>query len=301
MIERTFIEQKIRRLELDEFFKKELDKAGFTGLEIVKTPLVTRLVLHVARPGFAIGKSGATIRQLTIDVEKHFGITNPQIEIAEIKEPDLNAQVIVDKIKTLLERNYSWRSIGYKIVKDIQDAGAQGVELVFSGKLAGKGGRKRATRIAIGYMKKVGDQVKYVDYAKASAYPKAGAIGIKLRIIHPSVAFPDKANYRKIIQDRLDEIENPTHPTALPVTPPKDVVVEELPVAKAEEEKAETAPPAKKPRASKPRKKATEKEDPAQGTSAAEPTGPIPEKQEPTEPISDNESITREPSEDEPQ
>lgn len=268
MIERTFIEQKIRKLELEGFFKKELDKAGFTGLEIVKTPLVTRLVLHVARPGFAIGKSGSTIRQLTLDVEKRFGITNPQIEIAEIREPDLNAQVIVDKIKSLLERNYSWRSIGFKIAKDIQDAGAQGVELVFSGKLAGKGGRKRKTRIATGYMKKVGAQVELVDYAKTSAYPKAGAIGIKLRIIHPSVAFPDKANYRKIIEDRLKELENPVHAVE-PAVQPAGVQVEEEAAEKSDgataEKKAPEAEPKKEkaPRAKKASKK-KETETPAE-------------------------------------
>ncbi len=242
MIERTFIEQRIRKLELEEFFKKELDRAGFTGLDIVKTPLVTRLILHVARPGFAIGKSGSTIRQLTLTVESRFGISNPQIEIAEIRNPDLNARVIVDRIKGLLERNYSWRSIGFKIVKDIQDAGAQGVELSFSGKLAGKGGRKRATRIAVGYMKKVGDQTKWVDFAKASAYPKAGAIGIKLRIIHPDVMFPDKANYKAILAEKLKALENPSLASDVAKVPEGIEVVEDEADAPVEETPVETPP-----------------------------------------------------------
>ena len=56
MIERTFIKQGIKKIEMEDYLKKELEKAGFTKLEIVKTPLVTRIVLNVTKPGLAIGK-----------------------------------------------------------------------------------------------------------------------------------------------------------------------------------------------------------------------------------------------------
>ena len=150
MIERFFIEQSMKKIELTRFVKKQLEMAGFTDLEIVKTPLVTRIVLHVVRPGLAIGKGGQTINQLTDEIGKKFGIENPQIEIQEIQRPELNAQVQVDKIVSLLERGFSWRSISFRTVQDIMRAGAQGAELILSGKLAGKGGRKRRTRIAQG-------------------------------------------------------------------------------------------------------------------------------------------------------
>lgn len=202
MIERVFIKQGIRKIELENYLKKELDRAGFTGLDIVKTPLVTRIVLNVARPGLAIGKEGQNIKQLTEEIGKKFGIENPQLEIQETPHAELNATAIVNKMTSLLERGFSWRSVAFRSMRDIMSAGAQGAELVFSGKLAGKGGRKRKQRIAEGYMKKVGNQTKLVDYAKASAYPKAGAIGIKLRIIRPGVVFPDKINVKEIIQLR---------------------------------------------------------------------------------------------------
>ena len=205
MIERTFIEQGIKRIELENYLKKQLDRAGFTGLEIVKTPLVTRIVLNVTRPGLAIGKGGQNIRQLTLDIEEKYGIDNPQIEIREIKVPELNARATVDKLASLLERGYSWRSVAFRTARDIMRAGAQGVELTLSGKLTGKGGRKRKQRIAEGYMKKVGAQTVLVDYAKAAAYPKAGAIGIKLRIIRPDVVFPDKVDFEKMFTEREAE------------------------------------------------------------------------------------------------
>ncbi|MCX6800935.1 MAG: 30S ribosomal protein S3 [Candidatus Diapherotrites archaeon] len=200
MIERFFIQQNIKKMELEEYIGKKLDRAGFTHIDIVKTPLITRIVLHVAKPGLAIGKGGQTIKQLTTLIAEKYGIDNPQIEIQEIKNPNMNAKVIADRMASLIQKGFSWRSVVFRSVRDIMTAGAQGVELQVKGKLSGKGGRKRKQRIAFGYMKKVGDQTKYVDYAKTAAYPKAGAIGIKLRIIHPEAVFPDKVDVLKVVE-----------------------------------------------------------------------------------------------------
>ncbi|MFA4855801.1 MAG: 30S ribosomal protein S3 [archaeon] len=202
MIERTFIEQGMKKIQLEQYMKKQLDRAGFTGLHIVKTPLVTRIVLTVARPGLAIGKGGQNIRNITEEIATKFGIENPQIEIQDIKNPALDAKATVDKMVELLERGYSWKSVVFRTIQDITAAGAQGVELTLKGKLSGKGGRKRKHRVVQGYMKKVGDQVKLVDTAKASAYPKAGAIGITLSIIGPDVVFPDKIDIGKLIDEK---------------------------------------------------------------------------------------------------
>ena len=186
-------------MELEDYLTKKLDRAGFSHMEIIKTPLVTRIVLHVAKPGLAIGKGGSTIKLLTDVIAKKYKIDNPQIEIQEIKNPNLNAKILAERMCAMIQREFSWRSIAYKLVKDVIDSGAQGVELVVKGKLSGKGGRKKKVRIAYGYMKKLGAQTKLVDYAKAAAYPKAGAIGIRLRIIHPEVIFPDKVDIKKVI------------------------------------------------------------------------------------------------------
>ena len=219
MIERAFIQQNIRTMELESFIAKKLERAGFTHLDIIKTPLVTRIVLHVTKPGLAIGKGGQTIKQLTEIIARDYKIDNPQIEIQEITNPTLNAKATVDRMAGLIQREFPWRSVAFRTVRDIMEGGAQGVELVVKGKLSGKAGRKRKQRIAFGYMKKVGDQAKYVDYAKANAYPKAGAIGIKLRIIHPETVFPDKVDVNQVVEN----IKGPAE--------------EEKPLGKEEEEK----------------------------------------------------------------
>ncbi len=200
MIEKIFIKQGLNKVELDNYLAKELDKAGFTKSEIVKTPLVTRIVVNVTRPGLAIGKSGSNITQLTETIAKRFGIDNPQLEIREIERPELDAQAVANRFKALIERGFSWRSVVFKGISDIQNAGAQGVEIVLSGKLAGKGGRKKRVRAASGYMKKVGEQAKLVNYGFAPAYPKVGAIGIKVKIVRPETIFPDKEKIQPYIK-----------------------------------------------------------------------------------------------------
>jgi len=204
MIERTFIQQSWRKIELEKYIRAQIPRAGFTKLEVMKTPLVTRIVLNVTSPGLVIGKGGQNIRRLTQEIEQRFKIENPQIEIKEITIPDLDARAVADKMKSMIERGFSWRSVAYKTMRDIQKAKAQGVEIVLKGALGGKGERKRRQRIFWGYMKKTGDQVERVDYAKVSSYPKYGAIGIKVRIVHPDTVFPDKIDINTILPPRVE-------------------------------------------------------------------------------------------------
>lgn len=202
MIEKTFIKQSIKKVQLHQYLKSQLDRAGFTGFDMVKTPMVTRIVVNVSRPGLAIGKGGSNIRTLTETIAKVYGVDNPQLEIKEITNPDLDAKSVADKMKSMIERGFAWRSVAFRTLQDIERAGAVGMEVVLTGKLAGKGGRKKQVRFAKGYMKKVGDQIKLVDMAKVTTYPKVGAIGVTVRIIHPGTFFPDKVDVRQTLKDR---------------------------------------------------------------------------------------------------
>lgn len=233
MIERTFIQQNLRHIELEDFVKHSMDRAGVTQIEVMKTPMVTRIMVSVTHPGLAIGKGGSTIRKLTEDIQKQFKIDNPQIEIKEITAPDLDSKAVANKMKNLIERGYSWRSVVYKTMRDITSQGAQGVEIIMKGTLGGKGERKKKQRFADGYMKKTGDQVKLVDFAKTTSYPKYGAIGIKIRIVRPDTKFPDKLDMKKAI----DLIKNPPKVEEKKVEAPK---VEVVKAESVEENKPET-------------------------------------------------------------
>ncbi|MBI4043779.1 MAG: 30S ribosomal protein S3 [Candidatus Diapherotrites archaeon] len=210
MIERHFVKQGLKKVQLEQFLRKELDKAGFTELDIVKTPMVTRIVVNVAKPGLAIGKGGQNIRSLTDEIGRRFQIDNPQLEIKDIPQPELDAKAVIDKMKGLIARGFSWRSIAYRTVNDIERAGALGVELVLMGNLAGKGERKRKVRIAKGYMKKVGEQAKLVEFAIGTAYFKLGSIGLRLRIVRPGTVFPDHLDLKAFLEARKAGVEAAT-------------------------------------------------------------------------------------------
>ena len=80
-----FITQNARKLAVDEFLARELNSAGYGGVEIRKMPMKTEVVIHASRPGVVIGRRGAKIRELTEILETEFGIENAQIEVSEIE------------------------------------------------------------------------------------------------------------------------------------------------------------------------------------------------------------------------
>ncbi len=257
MIEKVFVKQGLKKVQLHQYLKKELGRAGFTGFDMVKTPLVTRIIVNVSRPGLAIGKGGQNIRTLTDTISKVYGVDNPQLEIKEITTPDLDAKSVCDKMKNMIERGFAWRSVAFRTVQDIERAGAQGMEVILSGKLAGKGGRKKQVRFIKGYMKKVGDQTKLVDEAKVTTYPKVGAIGVTVRIIRPGVFFPDKVDVKQVFRDRKALLTSAAESAVVvksegtPTIPTENKVEEAAVKTEAKTEVKETKKHAKKEKAEK--------------------------------------------------
>lgn len=191
-IERKFVEEAITRYQVAKFLEKELDRAGFTDVEIQRTPMVTRIAVEVTSPGRVIGKKGKTIRDLTDTIEKRFKIENPQISVVEAKTPELEPRLVAKRVCRLIEMGKKPRAILHSALRDIMEAGALGGEIVASGKLAAKGGRAKALRVAAGYVPKAGEPARLVKVSHVTAYPKAGAIGVLVRLVLPGTVFPDK-------------------------------------------------------------------------------------------------------------
>ncbi len=263
------MEQGIRNVELDKYLKSELGRAGFTKSEIVKTPLVTRIVVNVTSPGLAIGKGGQTIRQLTEEIKRRFKIDNPQLEIREIPKPNLDAQVVADKMASMISRGFSWRSVVYRSMRDIMGSGALGTEIIVKGVIAGKGQRKRKQRLYQGYMKKVGDQRKLVEYGAANAYTKIGAIGLKVKIVRPDVQFSDKIDVSKYVGAKKEAEEKKETETVAQAT----VAEEKEPESagkKTETAEKEKTGETKKESEKKETSKRTETKEPAEKTGKKE-------------------------------
>ncbi len=191
-VERKFIEDSVLRFKIADFMKNQLQRAGFSNLTIQKTPLITLITAEVTNPGRVIGRKGRTINEITERLKKEFGIDNPKINISAVSSPNLEPQVIADKLRRLIEMGKNPRRMMHFMIKSIMDAGAVGCEIVISGKLAAKGGRARTFRAMAGYLPKAGEPARWVKRAHVTAYPKAGAIGVLVSIAPPDVEFPDK-------------------------------------------------------------------------------------------------------------
>lgn len=188
--EQQFIENGLRRSQIDEFFATELGRAGYGGMDLAQTPMGTQIVLKAEKPGMVIGKGGKNIRSITSELEDRFDLDDPQIDVQEVEEPDLNAQIVADRLANALERGWYFRKAGHTTLERIMDAGALGAEIVLSGKVTGA--RGRVEKFTDGYIKHNGEPAEaIVDRGKAVAVMKLGTIGVNVKIIPPDADLPD--------------------------------------------------------------------------------------------------------------
>jgi len=201
-----FVTESIKRTEIDEFLQKQLERAGYGGVNISKTPLGTHIVIYAMRPGLVIGRSGETIRELAKILEEKFQLPNPQISVSEIEIPELNAYVVASRIASALQRGVHFRRAGFWALNQVMDAGALGAEVIISGKLRTE--RARHEKFRAGYLPKSGEPpLKYMRKSEVHVQLKPGIFGVKVRIMPPDAEFPDKI---KIIEKLPPEEEEKT-------------------------------------------------------------------------------------------
>ena len=196
-----FIVESVKKAEIDEFLRNEFERAGYGGVSITKTPLGTHIVVYAMRPGLVIGRGGETIRELARVLEERFQLSNPQISVAEIEIPELNAYVVASRVTSALKRGVHYRRAGYWALNQIMEAGALGAEIIISGKL--RSDRSRYEKFRAGYMPKSGDPpMKYTRKAELPVQLKPGILGVKVRIMPPEAKFPDRV---QIVEESAEE------------------------------------------------------------------------------------------------
>ncbi len=256
MIEREFINQKTKEYYIKQYVRNKLSKVGgISAIRLKKIPLGEKIIISSSKPSLVVGSKGANIRDLTKELKVQFNLENPQIEINEVRDLYLDAQIVAEKVTGALERfgSQRFKSVGHKVMENVMKSGALGVELIISGKIPSS--RAKSWRFYQGYLKKCGDlSVSGVRKAQASALLKSGIVGVKVAIMPPDLILPDK-------------IEILTEPRILV----EEIKVEEKSKRKTEQkEEGEKKAPKRKaaPRAKK-EKKAEEPAEPV--TSSASP------------------------------
>ena len=121
---------------LREFIKKSLYAAGIARIEIERLSEKVRIHIHCAKPGMIIGKGGAEIEKLRQQCEKRLG-KPVAINIVEVKNPDLNAQLVAESIASQLERRISFRRAMKQSIGRAMRLGAKGIKTQCSGRLGG--------------------------------------------------------------------------------------------------------------------------------------------------------------------
>jgi small subunit ribosomal protein S3 len=198
-----FIEQGIKLMQINEYLRSELVRAGFAGVDIQKTPLGVRITLKTSRPGLVIGKGGKRIQEITDVLHDRFGLEMPQIEVEEVPNPDLNAQIMAERLAYSLDRGRHYRRAGYYILRKIMDSGAKGTEIIVSGKVTSQ--RARTTVFRAGTMSKSGQPAQEgVDRGVAQCIQKSGTLGIIVKIMHADTRMGDTV---KINDEALAKVQ----------------------------------------------------------------------------------------------
>ncbi|MEA3378579.1 MAG: 30S ribosomal protein S3, partial [Nanoarchaeota archaeon] len=218
MIERKFIESNMRELLVMDFMSKQLGKGKYSKIIIKKTPLGEKIIVYTSRPGLVVGKKGENIKRLTQQLKSKFKMENPQMEVAEIDSPFLDAQNMAEQIVSTMERfgPKRFKATGYRALQRIMDAGAMGAEIVISGRGV-PSSRAKSWRFYAGYLKKSGDiSMNYVIKGQSIANLRSGSIGIKVKILLPDTKLPDKIEIIKVEEPsiKIEEVNEEEKPSS---------------------------------------------------------------------------------------
>jgi small subunit ribosomal protein S3 len=172
-------------LRLREFIKKRLYHAGISRIEIERMANKAKINIHTARPGIVIGKKGAEIEKLKVDIQKLMKGKEAYINIHEVRRPDLDPQLVAENVGLQLERRVAFRRAMKEAVTRAMRMGAQGVKIHVSGRLAGAEIARREWyregRVPLQTLR------ANVSYGFAEAKTTYGVIGIKAWIFRGEI------------------------------------------------------------------------------------------------------------------
>lgn len=168
-------------IKLRKFLMKNLKPAGIVKVDIERFPKSIKIILYVSRPGVVIGRGGVNLEELKkIIVQKLEPGLKIELEIEEVKDPDINAQLVLESIINQLERRIPHRWVVNGVIERVMNAGAKGIKIVLSGRIAGaeisRTEKYNRGRIPLQTLR------ADIDYAERPALTKSGYIGVKVWI-----------------------------------------------------------------------------------------------------------------------
>src|SRR5436853_5498141 len=200
-------------LEMRRIILARLRNAGIAKIETERSSNAQLTVtIHTAKPGIVIGKGGSSVDQLREDLEKRFG-NRVRISIQEIKQPELDAQLVAENIASQIERRISYKRAMKQAILRTMRSGAKGVRIYCGGRLRGAEMARREWdregRVPLHTLR------ADIDFGRATAKTTFGAIGVKCWIYKDQIT---------PAQRRLAPIAEEPAPVAEPVTPQAELI-----------------------------------------------------------------------------
>jgi small subunit ribosomal protein S3 len=163
------------------FIRREYEYAGIPKIEIERDIENVKIFLHTARPGVIIGRKGTRVDKLKEDLQKICD-RNVKLEIREIQNPEVNAQLVAESVGQQLLKRAAFRRVLKTTIKMARERGAQGIRIQCSGRLGGA----EMARCESASEGKIPLQTlqAHIDYGFAEAHTTYGSIGIKVWIYH---------------------------------------------------------------------------------------------------------------------
>lgn len=171
-----------------KYIKARLPNAGISKVEISRTTKTVTITIHTARPGIVIGKGGEEVNRLKDEMKQLMEKNdaelrekrNVQVNISEIKRPELDAALVGSNIAHQLTKKVSYRRVINKVIQSTMRMGADGIRINVAGRLGGneiaRSEKFSQGRVPLHTLR------ADIDYALTEAYTKYGIIGIKVWI-----------------------------------------------------------------------------------------------------------------------
>jgi small subunit ribosomal protein S3 len=165
--------------EIREMVREKSNRAGVSRIEIERFPGKVKIIVHTAKPGILIGRKGENVKLLRTDLEAIVG-KKIDLEIKEIKSPDLDAFLVAQNIAEQLERRISYQRAMKRAVQQTMRQGGKGIRVEISGRLSGAE-MARSINIREGRVPRQTLRAD-IDYSQAEALTTYGRIGVKVWI-----------------------------------------------------------------------------------------------------------------------
>ena len=176
---REYVEQLHQDFALRDLVRKEASRAGVSRIEIERFPGKVKIVVNTAKPGVLIGRKGESVKNLRQHLEAMVG-KKIDLEIKEIKSPDLDAYLVANNIAEQLERRISYQRAMKRAIQQAIRQGAEGIRVEVGGRLSGAE-MARVVNMREGRVPRATLRAD-IDYHQTQALTTYGRIGVKVWI-----------------------------------------------------------------------------------------------------------------------